>query len=87
MYFTDSDNNLANRMVEDVLRRIQSGCQLKLYTDQVFTSGTLDDTKSRSIEFEANLLSANFTVNPGDAQSVEINLRPTTSPTFDLSKS
>ena len=87
VYFTDNDESLANRMVEDVIRRIQTGCKLKLYTDQVFTSGTLDDTKSRSIEFEANLLSANFTINPDDAQSVEINFRPTTSPTFDLSKS
>ena len=87
VYFTDTDASLANRMVEDVIRRIQTGCQLKLYTDQVFTGGVIDDTKSRSIEFEANLLSANFTINPDDAQAVEINFRPTTNPTFDLTKS
>ena len=87
VYFTDTDDTLGNRMVEDVLQRVQTGAKFKLYTDQVFTSGTLDDTKSRSIEFEANLTSANLSINPDDAQAVEVNFRPTTTPTFDFSKS
>ena len=87
VYFSDTDDSLGNRMVEDVIQRIQTGAKFKLYTDQVFTSGTLDDTKSRSIEFEANLTSANLSINPDDAQSVEITFRPTTTPTFDFSKS
>ena len=87
VYFTDTDDTLGNRMVEDVIQRIQTGAKFKLYTDQVFTSGTIDETQSRSIEFEANLLSANLAINPDDAQSVEINFRPTTTPTFDFSKS
>ena len=68
-------------MVEDVIQRIQTGAKFKLYTDQVFTSGSIDDTKSRSIEFNANLISANLSINPDDAQSVEITFRPTTTPT------
>ena len=87
VYFTDTDDTLGNRMVEDVLQRVQTGAKFKLYTDQVFTSGTLDDTKSRSIEFEANLTSANLSINPDDAQAVEVNFRPTTTPTFDFAKS
>ena len=87
VYFTDTDDSLGNRMVEDVLQRIQTGAKFKLYTDQVFTSGTVDDTKSRSIEFEANLTSANLSINPDDAQAVEVNFRPTTTPTFDFAKS
>ena len=87
VYFTDTDDTLGNRMVEDVIQRIQTGAKFKLYTDQVFTSGTLDETLSRSIEFEANLLSANLAINPDDAQAVEINFRPTTTPTFDFAKS
>ena len=87
VYFTDSDDSLSNRMVEDVLQRIQTGAKFKLYTDQVFSSGTLNDTLSRSIEFEANLTSANLAINPDDAQSVEINFRPTSTPTFDLARS
>ena len=87
VYFTDTDDSLGNRMIEDVLQRIQTGAKFKLYTDQVFTSGTVDDTKSRSIEFEANLTSANLSINPDDAQAVEVNFRPTTTPTFDFSKS
>lgn len=87
IYFTDTDDSLGNRLIEDVLQRIQTGAKFKLYTDQVFTSGTVDDTKSRSIEFEANLTSANLSINPDDAQAVEVNFRPTTTPTFDFSKS
>ena len=87
VYFTDTDDALGNRMVEDVIQRIQTGAKFKLYTDQVFTSGSIDNTKSRSIEFEANLISANLSINPDDAQSVEITFRPTNTPTFDFSKS
>ena len=87
VYFTDTDDTLGNRMVEDVLQRIQTGAKFKLYTDQVFTSGTLDETLSRSIEFEANLTSASLAINPDDAQAVEINFRPTSTPTFDFAKS
>ena len=87
VYFTDTDDALGNRMVEDVIQRIQTGAKFKLYTDQVFTSGTVDNTKSRSIEFEANLISANLAINPDDAQSVEISFRPTNTPTFDFAKS
>lgn len=87
VYFTDTDDALGNRMIEDSLQRIQTGCKFKLYTDQVFTSGTLNDTLSRSFEFEANLTSVSLAINPDDAQSVEINFRPTTTPTFDFAKS
>ena len=87
VYFTDTDDTLGNRMIEDVLQRIQTGARFKLYTDRVFTSGSLDETKSRSIEFEASLTSANLAINPDDAQAVEINFRPTTTPTFDFAKS
>ena len=87
VYFTDTDDTLGNRMVEDVIQRIQTGAKFKLYTDQVFSGGTLNDTLSRSIEFDANLTSANLAINPDDAQAVDINFRPTSTPTFDFAKS
>ena len=87
VYFTDTDDSLGNRMIEDVLQRIQTGAKFKLYTDQVFSGGSLSDTLSRSIEFEANLTSASLAINPDDAQSVEISFRPSSTPTFDFSKS
>ena len=87
VYFTDTDDTLGNRMVEDVVQRIQTGASFKLYTDQVFSGGTLNDTLSRSIEFEASLTSANLSINPDDAQSVEIAFRPTSTPSFDFAKS
>ena len=85
VYMTNEDAALSNRMVEDVLQRQQVGAALKLYTDRVYTSGSLDDTQSRSIEFDAVLTSASLNINPDDAQSVTINFRPAGTPTFDFS--
>ena len=52
----------------------------------MLSSGSPDDAASRSIEMEAVLTSAEFTVNPDDAQSIEVAFRPSAVPTFDLSK-
>jgi hypothetical protein len=52
----------------------------------VLSSGTPDDTKSRSIEMEAVLTSASFSVTPDDAQTVSVSFRPTAAPTFDFDK-
>jgi hypothetical protein len=87
VYITDDDSNLANRMVQDVIQSQQTGAAFKLYTDRVLSSGTPSATLSRSIEFEAVLTSASLTVNPDDAQMVEISFRPAAAPTFDFSKS
>jgi hypothetical protein len=84
VYTTNEDSALSNRMIEDVLQRQQVGAAFKLYTDQVFTSGSIDDTKSRSIEFDAVLTSASLNVNPDDAQSVTVNFRPAATPSFDF---
>jgi hypothetical protein len=87
VYTTDEDTNLASRMIEDVIQRTQSGASMKLYIDRVVSSGTVNDTLSRSISVPVILTSASLTVNPDDGQSVEIAFRPSAAPTFDLSKS
>jgi hypothetical protein len=87
VYMTNEDAALSNRMVEDVLQRQQVGAAFKLYTDRVFSGGSLDDTLSRSIEFDATLTSASMNINPDDAQSVTVNFRPAGVPSFDLSTS
>ena len=87
VYMTDEDAALSNRMIEDVLQRQQSGAAFKLYTDRVFSGGTLSETLSRSISFDAVLTSASLNINPDDAQSVTVNFRPSGTPTFDFSKS
>ena len=87
VYFTDDDTAIASRLIEDVTQRKQAGATFKLYMDTVLSSGTPDDTKSRSIELEAVLTSASFSVTPDDAQTVSVSFRPTTAPTFDFSKS
>ena len=85
VYMTNEDAALSNRMVEDVLQRQQVGAAFKLYTDRVYSGGSLDDTQSRSIEFDAVLISASLNINPDDAQSVTVNFRPAGTPSFDFS--
>lgn len=87
VYTTDDDTNLANRMVQDVIQRQQAGASFKLYIDRVLSGGSVSAALSRSVEFDAVLTSASLTVNPDDAQSVEIAFRPANTPTFDFSKS
>ena len=87
VYFTDDDTVIASRLIEDVTQRKQSGATFKLYMDTVLSSGTPDDTTSRSIELEAVLTSASFSVTPDDAQAVSVSFRPTSAPTFDFSRS
>ena len=87
VYFTDDDTGISARLIEDVTQRKQAGATFKLYMDTVLSSGSPDDTKSRSIQLEAVLTSASFSVTPDDAQTVSVNFRPTSAPTFDFSKS
>jgi hypothetical protein len=82
VYVTDEDAALSNRLVEDVLQRQQVGAAFRLYQDKQAT-----EALSRSISMDAVLLSASFTVNPDDAQMVEVAFRPNNAPTFDLSTS
>ena len=86
-YMTNEDTALSNRMIEDVLQRQQVGAGFKLYIDRVFSGGTLSDTLSRSISFDATLTSASLGVSPDDAQEVTVNFRPAGVPSFDFSKS
>lgn len=87
VYITDEDTDLANRLIEDVLQRQQTGVGFKLYIDRVLSGGSPSAASSRSISMDAVLLSASFTVNPEDAQMVEVSFRPSAAPTFDFSKS
>lgn len=82
VYVTDEDTALSNRMIEDVLQRQQVGAAFKLYTDKQAT-----EALSRSIAMDAVLLSATWSINPEDAQQVEISFRPTGAPSFDFSAS
>lgn len=87
VYMTNENASLSNRMIEDVLQRQQMGAAFKLYIDRVYSGGSLSESLSRSISFDATLTSASLNVNPDDAQSVTVNFRPAATPTFDLSTS
>lgn len=84
VYMTDEDSSLANRLVQDVLLRRQTGAAMKLYVERIESGGTVDETKSRSVEMEVTLTSAALNINPDDAQSVAINFRPTGAVNFDF---
>ena len=72
-------------MIEDVLQRQQGGAAFKLYTNRIISSGTtVDETKSRSIAMDAILTSASISVDPDNAQTIAINFRPASTPTFDF---
>jgi hypothetical protein len=60
VYMSDDDFALANRMIEDVLQRNQSGAAFKLYTNRIISGSTVDETKSRSIAMDAILTSASL---------------------------
>ena len=87
VYTTDDDTNIASRMIQDVIQREQTGAIVKLYIDQVFVSGAISETLSRSLTVPVILTSANLTINPDDAQMVEVAFLPAGTPTFDFSKS
>ena len=87
VYMTNEDAALSNRMIQDVLQRQQTGAAFKLYTDRVFSGGTLSETLSRSISFDAVLTSASLKIDPDSAQSVDVKFRPAGTPSFDFSKS
>lgn len=85
VYMADDDFAVANRMIEDVLQRQQGGAAFKLYSNRIMSAGSPDDTKSRSISLDAILTSASISVDPDNAQTIAINFRPATTPTFDFS--
>lgn len=87
VYMTDEDQALANRMVQDVLLRKQVGASVKLYVERIESGGTVDETKSRSVQMDITLTSASLNVNPDDAQSVAINFRPSDTVSFDFATS
>ena len=87
VYITNEDAALGNRMVQDVLQRQQVGAAFKLYIDQVESGGTVSESLSRSLSFDASLISATMNVNPDDAQMVEIAFRPSGNFSFDWSTS
>ena len=84
VYMTNEDAAISNRMIEDVLQRQQVGAAFKLYTNRIISSGTVDETKSRSIAMDAILTNASMTIDPDNAQTVSISFRPASTPTFDF---
>lgn len=84
VYMTDEDSSLASRLIQDVLLRRQAGAAMKLYIERIESGGSVDEGKSRSVDMEVALASASLNINPDDAQSVQINFRPSAGLNFDF---
>jgi hypothetical protein len=85
VFVTDDDFALSNRMVQDVMQRQQVGAAFKLYTNQVISGSTVSDTASRWISMDAVLTSADISITPDAAQTINIKFRPAGNLNFDLS--
>ena len=73
VYFTDSQTNLANRLLSNVMLRSQEGAEVKLYVNTVSDgAGGVDDSASLYIEAEINISSISLNINPDDPSSAEL---------------
>jgi len=74
VYFTDSQDSLANRLLSNVMLKSQEGASVRLYVNAVAgaTAGTIDNTKSLYIEADISITSMSLSVNPDDPTSAEL---------------
>lgn len=73
VYFTDDQTALANRLLSNVLLKVQQGAGVKLYINTVSDGvGGVDDANSLYIESDISLNSMSVSVNPDDATSAEL---------------
>lgn len=73
VYFTDDQTALANRLMSNVLLKVQEGAAVKLYVNTVSDgAGGVDDNASIYIESEVSINSMSVSVNPDDATSAEL---------------
>ena len=67
MIFTDNDDALGQRMLDNVMLSSQEGARVKLYVNQVDNgAGAVDDEGSMYIECDINMESMSISVNPDD---------------------
>lgn len=86
VYLTDEEKAVSSRIVNDVLKRRQTGASVRLYIDKVVEGGVISSTLSRSITLDAILTSADLKANAEDAALVSVNFRPASTVELDLAQ-
>lgn len=84
VYLTDEEKALSSRIVNDVLKRRQTGASVRLYIDKVVEGGVISSTLSRSITLDAILTSADLKANTEEAAIISVNFRPSSTVELDL---
>lgn len=71
--FTDNDDALGQRMLDNVMLSSQEGARVKLYVNQVDNgAGAVDDDGSMYIECDISMESMSISVNPDDPITADI---------------
>ena len=70
--FTDNDDALGQRMLDNVLLSSQEGARVRLFVNTVAGSSDVDLTDSMYIEADISLESMSLSVNPDDPISAEV---------------
>ena len=71
--FTDNDDALGQRMLDNVMLSSQEGARVKLYVNQVDNgAGAADDPSSMYIECDISMESMSVSVNPDDPITADI---------------
>ena len=71
--FTDNDDALGQRMLDNVMLSSQEGARVKLYVNAVDNgAGEVDLTNSMYIECDINMESMSVSVNPDDPITADI---------------
>ena len=70
--FTDNDDALGQRMLDNVLLSSQEGARVRLFVSTVAGASDVDLTNSMYIEADVSLESMSLSVNPDDPISAEI---------------
>ena len=77
VYFTCSQDNIANRLLSSSLLKSQAGATVKLYVCTQTVNGQVDDDASLYVEAEISLTGMSFAVNPDDPTTGELSFSVT----------
>ena len=79
--FTESQTNLANRLLKDSLKKNQDGAEVRLYINTVCNGTSVDDAASLYIEAPISIMGFSINVTPEDVITATVNFSFSGQPT------
>ena len=79
--FTESQTNLANRLLKDSLKKNQDGAAVRLYINTVCSGTSVDDSSSLYIEAPISIMGFSINVTPEDVITATVNFSFSGQPT------